>query len=656
MIKDEKNTRSLFMLILIVSIGFLLRLLFLNETQFVIDSDEAIVGLMAKHINEGKSLPLFYYGQDYMGSLEAILTSFVFRVFGMSGASLKMVPLLFSLIQIGLVYTLARYFVEKIPAIFAAALCSFAPITLLLWSTKARGGFIEVVVLGTLALILSCEILKRRESSAKELKKLVFFLGLSLGVGWWVNNQISYYMLPIGFILGAVFFIRFKFLDAIKLGLLCLFAFFIGGAPFWYANIFGDPAWATFEVLFGGSEKVDAADHFLGFFENALPIIMGARRFWSKEDVFPFASYFFYSMYALGLFALLKEVFFSKTRKGHFLLILSFITSVALIFSVSRFGWLSSAPRYVLPLYSVSFVILAIGFQFLLSTSFRNFVYPFFFLLICAQLSPLLLGPGMTIGQPFVFDGDRVAKDQSELYSWLDKEGYNHIFTNYWIGYRAAFETSEKVTFSRFAQPLTLRIPEYELGDDEKPAVYVLVPSQSQQFAERLALTGLQARKSSVGSYVIFDEIKPRWPIGAEIVLTPEMLNTTLSSTEVAKVIDSDLNTRWGSGQPQNSKMQFDIIFPSPQEVTALNLHFGAFMHDAPRHLVLMAKKKDGNWFELLDLENTSDIQGFAAVGDVDWRLHFEPVELTGLRMRQVGTHAVFDWSIAELEVFAPRR
>jgi hypothetical protein len=35
-----------------------------------LNSDEAVVGLMARHILDGKR-PVFYYGQAYMGSLDA---------------------------------------------------------------------------------------------------------------------------------------------------------------------------------------------------------------------------------------------------------------------------------------------------------------------------------------------------------------------------------------------------------------------------------------------------------------------------------------------------------------------------------------------------------------------------------------------------------
>src|SRR5262245_31707648 len=71
------------------------RLILLLVTDFNIDSDEAIVGLMAKHFAEGRPWTVFYYGQDYMGSLEAMVAAGVFSVFGPSNAALKCVPLFF---------------------------------------------------------------------------------------------------------------------------------------------------------------------------------------------------------------------------------------------------------------------------------------------------------------------------------------------------------------------------------------------------------------------------------------------------------------------------------------------------------------------------------------------------------------------------------
>ncbi|MEX0596455.1 MAG: hypothetical protein WD512_08125, partial [Candidatus Paceibacterota bacterium] len=133
---------------LILLIALILRLDLLVASNFAIESDEAIVGLMAKHITEGHPWPIFYYGQHYMGSLEPILISFLSLFIGLENYTLKIVPLIFSLSLILITYLTAYEVSNKLGARLAGILVAIPPLTLVVWSTKARGGFIEVVVLG----------------------------------------------------------------------------------------------------------------------------------------------------------------------------------------------------------------------------------------------------------------------------------------------------------------------------------------------------------------------------------------------------------------------------------------------------------------------------------------------------------------------------
>src|SRR4051812_50224726 len=66
-------------------------LVFWEQAQF--DSDQAITGLMAKHLAELRAFPLFYYGQSYMLAVEASLAAAMFIPFGASAATLKPPPL-----------------------------------------------------------------------------------------------------------------------------------------------------------------------------------------------------------------------------------------------------------------------------------------------------------------------------------------------------------------------------------------------------------------------------------------------------------------------------------------------------------------------------------------------------------------------------------
>src|SRR5919197_6095068 len=58
-----------------------------------VEADEAVIGLMALHINSGE-YPALYWGQPYLGSLEAYLVAVAFSLFGPSNQVLKVVPAL----------------------------------------------------------------------------------------------------------------------------------------------------------------------------------------------------------------------------------------------------------------------------------------------------------------------------------------------------------------------------------------------------------------------------------------------------------------------------------------------------------------------------------------------------------------------------------
>ena len=76
------------------------------HTHGVIDGDEAIVGIQAGHILRGE-LPIYYYGQAYMGSLQAYLVALIFAVAGSSVWTLRAEPILLSLVLVYLTWRMA---------------------------------------------------------------------------------------------------------------------------------------------------------------------------------------------------------------------------------------------------------------------------------------------------------------------------------------------------------------------------------------------------------------------------------------------------------------------------------------------------------------------------------------------------------------------
>jgi hypothetical protein len=74
---------------------------FVFRQQLAFDSDQAVFGLMAKHLIEGRAFPVFMYGQNYILGVEAWLAAPVFLMAGVSAAALKF-PLLLVNAAVGL--------------------------------------------------------------------------------------------------------------------------------------------------------------------------------------------------------------------------------------------------------------------------------------------------------------------------------------------------------------------------------------------------------------------------------------------------------------------------------------------------------------------------------------------------------------------------
>src|SRR5215510_4170658 len=108
-------------LLALVGLGLALRLAVIASPLGEIDGDEAVVGLMARHIAFLGERPVFYYGQPYLGSLEAFSAAPLFVLFNSSTFVLKLVPTAYSLGFAALTAVIARQLFGYGPALATAA-------------------------------------------------------------------------------------------------------------------------------------------------------------------------------------------------------------------------------------------------------------------------------------------------------------------------------------------------------------------------------------------------------------------------------------------------------------------------------------------------------------------------------------------------------
>jgi hypothetical protein len=118
---------------------------FVAYEQAFFTSDQAIVGLMAKHIAEGRALPLFYYGQPYMLAVEAYVAAPFLALAGPTVAALHFSIVVWNIAVVMLIVTaLARWGgVRPWLGLVAVLPLAWAPPETAALLGEAQGGNIE---------------------------------------------------------------------------------------------------------------------------------------------------------------------------------------------------------------------------------------------------------------------------------------------------------------------------------------------------------------------------------------------------------------------------------------------------------------------------------------------------------------------------------
>ena len=153
----------------------------LLTSQTHVHSDEAIIGLMGKHIFEGRYFPFYMYGQAYNAGAawEAYLAAISFALFGVGVISLKSCIVVLSLLCLFLFYRMCLALYDQRTGLLATVAFALSP-TLLKWHFQVRGYswyFLSIPVLTMLFASI--------ESAPDPKRKTLVFFGLASGVSIW---------------------------------------------------------------------------------------------------------------------------------------------------------------------------------------------------------------------------------------------------------------------------------------------------------------------------------------------------------------------------------------------------------------------------------------------------------------------------------------
>ncbi len=259
------------------------------------DSDEGTMGLEAMHIAFRGAHPIFLYGQNYMGVIEAYVGAAFFRLFGVSLFTLRLgMIFLFALFLVSL-YLLASLLYTKRLALVALAVLSVGAVNIILPQLRAVGGALETLLFGTLSLLLTTWLaLTAGPGQQKRLRarRLLAYSGwgLVVGLGLWSHLLVAPFVLAGGLIL--LLFCRREWrtwaIPCILVG------FLIGGFPLIYYNLTAPLSQNSLVVaLTVGSASntgvplshVPFIEHIVGTFLYSLPIASGFSPVCNLQDL-----------------------------------------------------------------------------------------------------------------------------------------------------------------------------------------------------------------------------------------------------------------------------------------------------------------------------------------------------------------------------------
>jgi hypothetical protein len=409
--------------ILLLVVGILLPRIYLivKFHSVLIESDEAIVGLMARHILQGE-LPVFYYGQNYMGTIEPFFTAALFLTMGPTSLALKVAPLILFCVFLVVHYHVALLVSCQRTAILATTLAGISPAFLSIWSMKSRGGYMALLLLGTLSLFSAVKILQEGYSG-----RCALLLGLAMGLAWWTHFLAIFYIVPILVVLLLKDENRFFS----RHGCLTVAGLLLGSLPFWIYN--AAHSWVS--LAFAARRQTDLIADLRGFFGTAIPIFLGARRNWNRGDLFPFSGVLVLAIF-LVCCAILVKRWFGGYRPQEMCgrhLLLVFVLMSPVLFSASGFAWFVNEPRYLISLYSAIYILILMACR----TVKLQWGLAVFLLLI-------------NLGGTFLvkledYNGYTNVESNDALITFLKEHQVRAAYAPYWIAYRLTFETGETI-------------------------------------------------------------------------------------------------------------------------------------------------------------------------------------------------------------------
>ena len=252
-LKYLKAKQHAIYVIILILCAICLRVWLAASSWPLLNSDEGTIGIMALHIQQG-ARPIFFYGQNYMGALQAYVAAPLFSLFGASVFTLRLAIILFYGAFLITMYTLTRILYSKHFALLVLFLLSLGSNVIFSRQLSAIGGYSETIFFSALAFVLVAWLALSTPdgTTPNRLLRLCAYSawGLAIGLGLWSDLLILPTVVCSGF-----FLVLFCWRELLKGSIVPLvFCLVIGAFPLIIYNLHAPPntnSWSTLMALQG---------------------------------------------------------------------------------------------------------------------------------------------------------------------------------------------------------------------------------------------------------------------------------------------------------------------------------------------------------------------------------------------------------------------
>jgi hypothetical protein len=423
-------------LLLVVALAVLFRLpLAWQGAAAYVTADGALSGIVALHVRQGTERLVFVPHVPYSGSLKSHLTAPLSLLMDAARA-FTLASVLFYALFVAALYRLARSMREAPgwTALGAGLYAVFAPAFVTRYSLSNDGNYVEVLALGTLALVLA--VRWAREPLHRGV--LALAVGLLLGTAFWCHILAVVYVAAVG-----LFLLMVDARAGVRSAPFAVLGFVLGAAPSLLWNAAN--GWASFHYLLPGGTPVGAAGEgpglgarALGVLADQAPVLLGYDPGYglAADLVMKIMALSAVALTAMGVFAAARA---ARRERCDVLRVLLVLAAVNVTVALWALPYIPGNPRYLLFLVAPIAVVLA---RLLRATAAR----PVFAVLVAfGALGSLAQASGAVAADArwrgFVHD--------------LEREGAHWCYTDFYLATKVNFLSEERLVCSAKLGPTT---------------------------------------------------------------------------------------------------------------------------------------------------------------------------------------------------------